>query len=96
MFIFNSNDLYGLSLFTDHVYWTELTTETLSQANKYTGQDLVMLRTTYLDTHPKSISVVHPLRQPSSDPTGNLIQQSLQNPEVATLNPASPNFSLLF
>ncbi|XP_033644418.1 low-density lipoprotein receptor-related protein 4-like [Asterias rubens] len=67
-----NSDCYGLSLFVDHIYWTRLTDQTISRANKYTGHDMVIITTTYLDSNPRSIHVVHPYRQPPISPTARL------------------------
>ncbi|XP_022087518.1 low-density lipoprotein receptor-related protein 4-like isoform X2 [Acanthaster planci] len=67
-----NSDCYGLSLFVDHIYWTRLTDQTISRANKYTGHDMVVITTTYLDSNPRSIRVIHPFRQPPQSPIARL------------------------
>ncbi|XP_038060129.1 low-density lipoprotein receptor-related protein 4-like [Patiria miniata] len=67
-----NSDCYGLSLFVDHIYWTRLTDQTISRANKYTGHDMVVITTTYLDSNPRSIHVVHPFKQPPQSPTARV------------------------
>ncbi|XP_078716677.1 prolow-density lipoprotein receptor-related protein 1-like isoform X3 [Lampetra fluviatilis] len=54
--------IFALSLFEDHVYWTDWETKTVNRAHKSTGAD----RTTLISTlhRPMDLHVYHPFRQP--------------------------------
>lgn len=61
--------VFAITLFDDHIYWTDWNLKAISKANKFTGKDLAVIRNT---THrPYDIHVYHPLRQlPYPNPCG--------------------------
>ncbi|XP_070544757.1 low-density lipoprotein receptor-related protein 4-like [Ptychodera flava] len=59
---------YSLSMFLDHVYWTDWKRNTITRANKYNGGDIVGISTNLLTKRPMDVTVVHPYRQPWSKP----------------------------
>ena len=54
---------FSISVFEDHVYWTDWFETSISKANKFTGRNLTRLKKNLL--HPHGISVIHPRRQPA-------------------------------
>uniref|UniRef100_A0A8D8XPZ3 Low-density lipoprotein receptor-related protein 2 n=1 Tax=Cacopsylla melanoneura TaxID=428564 RepID=A0A8D8XPZ3_9HEMI len=53
--------VFALTLFEDHIYWTDWNTKSINRADKFNGRDYRVLRNT---THrPYDIHVYHPLKQ---------------------------------
>jgi low density lipoprotein-related protein 2 len=48
---------FGLTLYGQHIYWTDFFTKKIYRANKYDGSDLIAMTTT-LPMRPKGISTV--------------------------------------
>ncbi|XP_071487623.1 low-density lipoprotein receptor-related protein 4-like [Diadema antillarum] len=54
---------FAITLFEDHIYWTDWHTKSINTANKFTGTDLSIVRS---ELHfPMDIHTFHPQRQPS-------------------------------
>ncbi|XP_071451711.1 low-density lipoprotein receptor-related protein 2 [Hetaerina americana] len=62
--------VFALTVFDDTIFWTDWNLKAISSANKFTGENLKVLRNT---THrPYDIQVFHPLRQlPYNNPCGS-------------------------
>lgn len=58
--------LFGMSLFTEHVYYSELKTGMIRRANKYTGKVIVTISLKPPFLPPAEIKMVHPFKQPST------------------------------
>ena len=57
--------VFALSVMDDYLYWTDWNLKAIVKANKFTGQDMTVLRNT---THrPYDIQIYHPLRQRDYD-----------------------------
>ena len=54
---------FSISVFEDHVYWTDWIKLSISKVNKFTGENWTLLKENLL--HPMGISVIHPQRQPA-------------------------------
>ena len=54
---------FSISVFEDHVYWTDWFKLSIYKANKFTGNNCTQLKKDLL--HPMGISVIHPQRQPA-------------------------------
>lgn len=55
----------GISVFLEHLYYTDAATRLVKQVNKYTGGAPLNLKQTAKP--PGAIKVVHPLNQPMTD-----------------------------
>lgn len=53
---------FAVSLFGSEVYWTDWRTNTLSKANKWTGQNVSVIQKT--SAQPFDLQIYHPSRQP--------------------------------
>ncbi|XP_015717481.1 pro-epidermal growth factor isoform X2 [Coturnix japonica] len=58
--------LLGMSLFADHLYYSELKSGTIWTANKYTGNVVVTISLKPSIFPPVEIKVVHPFKQPGA------------------------------
>ncbi|XP_031452805.1 pro-epidermal growth factor [Phasianus colchicus] len=58
--------LLGMSLFADHLYYSELKSGTIRTANKYTGKVVVTISLKPSLFPPMEIKVVHPFKQPGA------------------------------
>ena len=61
------NSLYhpfAITVFEARVFWTDWRTNSVYQANKYTGENVTQIQKT--STQPFDIHVYHPYRQPRS------------------------------
>ncbi|XP_042727987.1 pro-epidermal growth factor isoform X2 [Lagopus leucura] len=58
--------LLGMSLFADHLYYSELKSGTVRTANKYTGKVVVTISLKPSLFPPVEIKVVHPFKQPGA------------------------------
>ncbi|XP_019355690.1 pro-epidermal growth factor isoform X1 [Alligator mississippiensis] len=67
--------LFGMSLFAEHLYYTELKTGMIWRANKFTGKVTVTvsLKPSYLP--PADIKVVHPFKQPGARMNSQDVEQ---------------------
>ncbi|XP_017272981.1 pro-epidermal growth factor [Kryptolebias marmoratus] len=59
----------GLSVFVDHVYYTDAVSRVIKQVNKYTGGQPEVVNIKQMAKPPVDIKVVHPLAQPAGDPS---------------------------
>ncbi|XP_029020457.1 pro-epidermal growth factor isoform X2 [Betta splendens] len=57
----------GISVFLDHLYYTEATSRVIKQVNKYTGGESVDVNTKQMAKMPAGIKVVHSINQPMAD-----------------------------
>jgi low-density lipoprotein receptor-related protein 1 (alpha-2-macroglobulin receptor) len=55
---------FGISLFENHVYWTDWRTNSVIRANKWNGSDVVVIQRT--QTQPFGIQILHSSRQPTT------------------------------
>lgn len=62
--LFRSQSM-GISVFLEHLYYTDAATRLVKQVNKYTGGAPLNLKQTAKP--PGAIKVVHPLNQPMTD-----------------------------
>ena len=53
---------FAVSLYGSDVYWTDWRTNTLSKANKWTGQNVSVIQKT--SAQPFDLQIYHPSRQP--------------------------------
>uniref|UniRef100_A0A8B9D692 Pro-epidermal growth factor n=1 Tax=Anser cygnoides TaxID=8845 RepID=A0A8B9D692_ANSCY len=60
------HQLLGMSLFADHLYYSELKSGMIWRANKYTGKVVVTISLKPSFFPPVEIKVVHPFRQPGA------------------------------
>ncbi|XP_070693269.1 pro-epidermal growth factor [Pempheris klunzingeri] len=57
----------GISLFLEHLYYTDAVSRVIRQINKYTGGEPVKVNKKPMAKPPADIKVVHPLKQPMGD-----------------------------
>lgn len=63
---------FGISLYENHVYWTDWRTNSVLRANKFNGTDIAVIQRT--QTQPFGIQILHSSRQPTdgeSNPCGD-------------------------
>lgn len=58
---------FAISLFENHVYWTDWRTNSVVRANKWNGADVSIMQRTL--TQPFDIQIMHPSRQPVERPS---------------------------
>uniref|UniRef100_A0A8C8RRU4 Pro-epidermal growth factor n=1 Tax=Pelusios castaneus TaxID=367368 RepID=A0A8C8RRU4_9SAUR len=58
--------LFGMSIFAEHVYYSELKTGMIQRANKYTGKLIVTISLKPSFLSPADIKMVHPFKQPGT------------------------------
>uniref|UniRef100_A0A2K5XS26 Epidermal growth factor n=1 Tax=Mandrillus leucophaeus TaxID=9568 RepID=A0A2K5XS26_MANLE len=61
------HNLFAMSLFGDHVFYSTWKTRTIWIANKHTGKDMVRINLHPSFVPPGKLKVVHPLAQPKAD-----------------------------
>lgn len=54
---------FGISLYENHVYWTDWRTNSVLRANKFNGSDIAVIQRT--QTQPFGIQILHSSRQPT-------------------------------
>ncbi|KAL0594411.1 Pro-epidermal growth factor, partial [Plecturocebus cupreus] len=60
-------NLFAMSLFGDHIFYSTWKTKTIWIANKYTGKDMVKMNINPSFVPPGELRVVHPLTQPKAE-----------------------------
>ena len=65
---FDSSQLLGISVFLEHLYYSDAASRVIKQINKYTGGEPVDVNLKKMSKSPVEIKVVHPLSQPTVDP----------------------------
>ncbi|KAG9338533.1 hypothetical protein JZ751_025589 [Albula glossodonta] len=58
---------WGISVFLEHVYFTDNNTKTIKRQNKYTGDEEETITHKYPLHPPIDLRVVHPMRQPTAE-----------------------------
>ncbi|CAB1325526.1 unnamed protein product, partial [Coregonus sp. 'balchen'] len=56
-----------MSVFLEHVYYTDMTSRTIWQVNKYSGGEAENINLKRMTHPPTAVKVVHPLNQPIED-----------------------------
>lgn len=64
--LIRSNSL-GLSVFLDHIYYTDIESRAIKQVNKYIGGQPLDVNMKQMAKPPGDIKVVHLLNQPMAD-----------------------------
>uniref|UniRef100_A0A2K5XS22 Epidermal growth factor n=1 Tax=Mandrillus leucophaeus TaxID=9568 RepID=A0A2K5XS22_MANLE len=71
------HNLFAMSLFGDHVFYSTWKTRTIWIANKHTGKDMVRINLHPSFVPPGKLKVVHPLAQPKADDDAREREQKL-------------------
>uniref|UniRef100_A0A3P8PEI8 EGF-like domain-containing protein n=1 Tax=Astatotilapia calliptera TaxID=8154 RepID=A0A3P8PEI8_ASTCA len=58
----------GISVFLEHIYYTDSESRVIKQVNKYTGGEPHVVNIKQMGKPPVDIKIVHPLNQPTADP----------------------------
>ncbi|XP_035767039.1 pro-epidermal growth factor [Neolamprologus brichardi] len=58
----------GISVFLEHIYYTDSESRVIKQVNKYTGGEPRVVNIKQMSKPPVDIKIVHPLNQPTADP----------------------------
>ncbi|PNJ84179.1 EGF isoform 12 [Pongo abelii] len=61
------HNLFAMSLFGDHIFYSTWKTKTIWIANKHTGKDMVRINLHSSFVPPGELKVVHPLAQPKAE-----------------------------
>eukprot|EP00062_Callorhinchus_milii_P012065 gi/632958694/ref/XP_007895185.1/ PREDICTED: pro-epidermal growth factor [Callorhinchus milii] len=77
---------FGISLFAEHVYYSEWKTATIRRANKYTGKDVVTISLKPSFLPPADIKIVHHFSQPTAPSDSQLIEKDKCNPTKQDCN----------
>uniref|UniRef100_A0A668AJ61 Epidermal growth factor n=1 Tax=Myripristis murdjan TaxID=586833 RepID=A0A668AJ61_9TELE len=70
--IIDQSQSLGISVFLEHLYYTDGVSRAIKQVNKYTSGEPVNVNTKRMTKPPVDIRVVHPLNQPLADPVSPL------------------------
>ncbi|XP_041076490.1 pro-epidermal growth factor-like isoform X5 [Polyodon spathula] len=70
---------FGMSLFAEYIYYSELKTGTIRRANKYTGEDVGTINPKPSFLPPADVKVVHPFKQPASSQTADVNECAFWN-----------------
>lgn len=57
----------GISVFLEHLYYTDATSQVIKQVNKYTCGESLDVNLNRMAKIPAAVKVVHPLNQPMAD-----------------------------
>lgn len=66
-FVFVRSQSLGISVFLEHIYYTDAASRVIKQVNKYTGGEPLDVNIKRMAKPPTDIKVVHPLNQPQAD-----------------------------
>ena len=61
----NLHHIFAISVFEDHIYWSDWETKSIERCHKYSGLDNKTVLTTI--HRPMDVQVYHPMRQPMPD-----------------------------
>lgn len=68
VFFFIRSHSVGISVFLEHIYYTDSESRVIKQVNKYTGGEPHAVNIKQMGKPPVDIKIVHPLNQPTADP----------------------------
>ncbi|XP_017365204.1 pro-epidermal growth factor isoform X1 [Cebus imitator] len=71
------HNLFAMSLFGDHIFYSTWKTKTIWIANKHTGKDMVKINLNPSFVPPGELKVVHPLTQPKAEDDAQKPEQKL-------------------
>ncbi|XP_072899158.1 pro-epidermal growth factor isoform X1 [Hemitrygon akajei] len=77
---------FGLSLFAEHIYYSDWKTSTIRRMNKYTGKDVVVISPRRSFLPPADLKVVHPFCQPATESASQLSENDAGNTCKKSLN----------
>jgi len=86
---------FSISVFEDHVYWTDWDKQTIYRANKFNGSAVMPITAVHMLQNPMVLHVYHPYRQPDgvnycAAVNGHCSHLCLPAPQI---NPRSPKIS---
>uniref|UniRef100_A0A3Q4HI28 Epidermal growth factor n=1 Tax=Neolamprologus brichardi TaxID=32507 RepID=A0A3Q4HI28_NEOBR len=72
---YNGSHSVGISVFLEHIYYTDSESRVIKQVNKYTGGEPRVVNIKQMSKPPVDIKIVHPLNQPTAcdDQGGNCV-----------------------
>uniref|UniRef100_A0AAQ6I939 EGF-like domain-containing protein n=1 Tax=Anabas testudineus TaxID=64144 RepID=A0AAQ6I939_ANATE len=65
--IIDQHQSLGISVFLEHLYYTDAASRVIKQVNKYTGGESLDVNLNRMAKTPTAIKVVHPINQPMAD-----------------------------
>ncbi|KAL0625856.1 Low-density lipoprotein receptor-related protein 1B, partial [Plecturocebus cupreus] len=83
---------FAVSLYGSEVYWTDWRTNTLSKANKWTGQNVSVIQKT--SAQPFDLQIYHPSRQPQG--SRSVARAGMQRCNLCSLQHLPPGFKRFF
>lgn len=70
--LFVRSHSFAMSLFREHLYYTDARTHVVKRLNKYTGGEPLEVNIKPNTKVPVALKVVHPLNQPMTRPSGEI------------------------